>query len=351
MTEDQYLFLSPKSSTITLKFGNLSSVSDKELIHLNPKSFLASIAVASATLLIATTATVSGAFATTPQPTAATYATTAGCGKAPGLTNGSHTIQSSGQNRTYIMSIPSNYDKNHPYRLIFGLHWLNGTADNVATGGSDGAVGAFYGQKQLFGNTTIYVAPQGLNNGWGNTNGNDITLIDNILKLVESSLCIDTSLVFSMGWSYGGAMSYALACARPTVLRAIVVYSGAPLSGCNGGTQPVAYFGMHGIHDATLNISMGRQLRDKFVKNNGCTAASPPEPRQGSLTHSVFVYSGCKPGYPVQWAPFDGDHTPTPVDGSTATSSARTWTSAAANKFLSQFESQLTSPTPSTPNP
>ena len=39
--------------------------------------------------------------------------------------------------------------------------------------------------------------------------------------------------------------------------RAVAVLSGANLSGCNGGTQPVAYFGIHGIHDSVLNISNG----------------------------------------------------------------------------------------------
>ena len=77
-----------------------------------------------------------------------------------------------------------------------------------------------------------------------------------------------------MGWSYGGAMSYAVACARPTVFRAVAVLSGANLSGCSGGTQPVAYLGIHGIHDSVLNISLGRTLRDTFVRNNGCTAQS-----------------------------------------------------------------------------
>jgi len=283
-------------------------------------------------------------------PPGAFAATTAGCGKAPTLTSGTRTIQSGGQNRTYILDIPTNYDRNRPYRLIFGLHWLNGTASNVATGGSDGAVFAFYGQKQLSNNSTIFVAPQGLNNGWANTNGRDVTLVDNILSLVEGDLCVDTTQVFAMGWSFGGAMSYALACARPNVFRAVVVYSGAQLSGCAGGTQPVAYFGIHGTHDSVLNISNGRSLRDTFVRNNGCTAQSPREPTQGSLTHITTLYSGCRAGFPVQWAAFDGDHTPTPVDGSTTTSGARTWTSAEANRFLAQFQSQ-TSPPPTTAQP
>src|SRR4051794_15798336 len=48
-------------------------------------------------------------------------ATTAGCGQAPTLTSGTHSIQSSGQNRTYILRVPDNYDRNHPYRLVFGV--------------------------------------------------------------------------------------------------------------------------------------------------------------------------------------------------------------------------------------
>jgi poly(3-hydroxybutyrate) depolymerase len=119
-------------------------------------------------------------------------------------------------------------------------------------------VWAFYGQRQLSSNSAIFVAPQGIDNGWANSGGRDLALIDSLNELVQNSLCVDSSLVFAMGWSYGGAMSYALACARPAVFRAVVVYSGANLSGCSGGTQPVAYFGIHGTHDSVLNISNGR---------------------------------------------------------------------------------------------
>jgi poly(3-hydroxybutyrate) depolymerase len=288
------------------------------------------------------------AVATLLVPHLAEAGSTAGCGKAPTLTSGSHSIQSGGLSRAYILSVPENYDNSRAYRLIFGLHWLNGTANDVATGGADGAVWAFYGQKQLSNNSTIFVAPQGIDNGWANTNGRDVTLVDDLIRLVEGDLCVDTSRVFAMGWSYGGAMSYALACARPTVFRAVVVYSGANLSGCNGGTQPVAYFGIHGIHDSVLNISNGRSLRDTFVRNNGCTAQNPREPAQGSLTHITTAYAGCRAGYPVQWAAFDGDHTPSPVDASTTTSGSRTWTSAEVNTFLAQFAA---SPTPSSAPP
>ncbi|MEV6181017.1 hypothetical protein [Streptomyces sp. NPDC052015] len=44
------------------------------------------------------------------------------------------TIQSSGKNRTFILKIPDGYDRNRPYRLIFGFHWWGGTSTDVATG-------------------------------------------------------------------------------------------------------------------------------------------------------------------------------------------------------------------------
>jgi poly(3-hydroxybutyrate) depolymerase len=273
-------------------------------------------------------------------------AATAGCGKAPTLTSGTRSIQSGGQNRTYILRIPDNYDRNRQYRLVFAFHWLNGTANDVATGGADGAVWAYYGLQQRSNNSTIFVAPQGISNGWANTNGRDLTLVDDLTNLIGNDLCVDTTLRFALGWSFGGAMSYAVACARPTVFRAVAVLSGANLSGCSGGTQPVAYLGIHGTHDSVLNISNGRSLRDTFVRNNGCAAQNPAEPALGSLTHIVTAYSGCRTGFPVRWAAFDGDHTPNPVDGSTGSSGAQTWTSAEIWTFFTQFQS--TSPSPTT---
>ncbi|MEU1681933.1 cellulose binding domain-containing protein [Micromonospora zamorensis] len=305
--------------------------------------------IMAAALLLAATAggALSGGFgATAVAATNGTLAATAGCGKAPTLTNGTRTIQSSGQSRTYNLRIPDGYDRNHPYRLIFGFHWLNGSANNVTSAG-------YYGLQPLSNNSTIFVAPQGLNAGWANTNGRDLTLFDDISRQIENDLCVDTTQRFALGWSYGGAMSYAVACARPTVIRAVTVLSGANLSGCNGGTQPVAYFGIHGTFDSVLNISQGRQLRDTFVRNNGCTAQSPREPSRGSLTHITTAYAGCRAGYPVQWAAFDGDHTPSPVDGSGSPNDSRTWTSGEIWRFFSQFESTTppTTPPPTTPPP
>lgn len=314
------------------------------------RRFLSPVAVAAVLVLAASGLVLrGGADAAATASAVSPLAGTAGCGQAPTLASGTHTIQSSGQTRSYILELPAGYDQNHPYRLIFAFHWLGGTAQDVDSGGTDGYNWSYYGLRKYAdaaGNGTIFVAPQGINDGWANTNGQDVTFFDDMLNQFESGLCIDKTQVFSAGFSYGAAMTYALACARPTILRAVAVYSGANLSGCSGGTQPVAYIGLHGIRDTTLPIADGRALRDTFVNNNHCTPQNPPEPAYGSLTHIVTAYSGCLPGYPVVWAAFDGaGHDPGPIDGCTC-DGWHTWTSGVVWNFFTQFQ---TTPPPTTP--
>jgi len=105
---------------------------------LRNRSFIGIIVVAGVVLL----AVLGGAFQAVGRTALAAdvgvAATTAGCGKAPTLASGTHSIQSSGQNRSYILRVPANYDNSHPYRLFFGFHWVGGTANDVDSGGTDG---------------------------------------------------------------------------------------------------------------------------------------------------------------------------------------------------------------------
>lgn len=309
------------------------------------------MSLAAALILVLTTAgTSSGSTpGVPPSATKAAAAGSAGCGKPPALSSGTRTIQSGGQTRSYILRLPAGYDSNRPYRLVFGFHWRGGTANDVDSGGTDGYNWSYYGLRRLAdtaNNGTIFVAPQGNGNGWANPGGQDLAFVDAMVNQLQAGLCVDTAQLYAAGFSYGGGMSYAIACSRATVFRAVAVYSGANLSGCNGGTQPIAYMGLHGLRDNVLPISLGRELRDTFVRNNGCTRQNPPEPASGSLRHIITTYSGCRAGYPVVWAAFDGGHDPGPLEGSTG-SGWRTWTSGAVWQFFTQFGSDTPPPQPS----
>jgi poly(3-hydroxybutyrate) depolymerase len=245
-----------------------------------------------------------------------------------------------------MIRVPENYDKDHPYWLVFGFHWLGGTANDVDSGGTSGYTWSYYGLREQADQSTssraIFVAPQGLNNGWGNGGNEDVKLTDDILKQVGDGLCVDTKHVFSVGFSYGGGMTKALGCTRPNVFRALAVLAGADFlsGGCDGTTTaPVAFFGAHSITDGTNSYASGLDTLNRFVKNNGCTAQTPPQP-QGN-THVCTKFAGCKEGYPVEWCSFNGGgHTPAPVDGSGNASGGgdKTWTKGEIWKFFTQFQ-------------
>jgi poly(3-hydroxybutyrate) depolymerase len=323
------------------------------------RSFLSAVAIAAALVVAAAGVTLSGRLHTASAADVGTLAASAGCGKAPTLTSGTRSIRSSGRNRSYILRIPDGYDRNRQYRLIFGFHWRGGTAVDVDTGQTVlRDVWSYYGLRQLANNSAIFVAPQGLGNGWGNAGGEDVVFTDDMIRQIEADLCVDTSQRFALGFSWGGGMSYALACARATVFRAVAVYSGGQISGCSGGSQPIAYLAAHGVSDGVLGISGGRSLRDRFVRNNGCAAQNAPEPARDSRTHITTTYSGCRAGYPVVWIAFDGGHDASPADGANRDAPAAvkgrvTYLPGETWRFFTQFGGTTppSSPPPSSPPP
>jgi len=286
-----------------------------------------SYSLAAAPLLIL--AALDGIVATKPSP---------GCGKAPKLVTANSvktpiTLTVGGTARNYYVKLPDNYDNNHPYRLIFTMHALGGTAEQVIAG--TGGYLPWYGIPTLATDniSAIYVAPNGISNGWANTGGRDISLVKEINTALDNDLCIDQNLRFSTGFSYGAAMSYEIACSLAKDFRAVGVLSGNPqISGACTPTDPIAFYQEHGVSDTVLPLADARKMRDQFLKLNNCTAQTAAEPAAGSGKHIKTKYA-CAAGYPVTWIAFDGPHTPQPMDSGASKTFANTETW----EFFSQF--------------
>jgi poly(3-hydroxybutyrate) depolymerase len=256
-----------------------------------------------------------------------------GCGKTTTLKGQSNgMINAGGQNRSYIIRLPDDYDANRPYRLIVSIHPLNGTASQVANG-SNGSNYQFYGLWKLAAGSTIFVAPQGISNSWPSGN---VPFIKALITDIQNTLCIDTSRVFAEGFSMGGSMSYALACEIPEMIRGIAAHSGGPMSGCNKSNKPVAFFMTHGTNDSVCKYpGYGVPQIDEFAKLNGCDAMDIPntlKPTDSSgRTPVCGDYKNCDAAYPTRACIFVGDHTPSPGG------EANTWVPAETWKFISQF--------------
>ncbi|KAF7587122.1 hypothetical protein BBP40_007693 [Aspergillus hancockii] len=243
-------------------------------------------------------------------------ANSSGCGKTPTLTSGVHRIN----DREYTLKVPDNYDASKPHHLVFGLHWRGGNMNSVVNGES---IQPWYGLETRAKGSAILVAPNGRNAGWANTNGEDVAFIDSIINQVESDLCVDQSSRFATGFSWGGGMSYALACSRAKEFKAVSVLSGGVISGCEGGHDPIAYLGIHGINDNVLPFNGGVNLANKFAQNNGCQHANIAKPRSGSGS-SVRTDFKCSKK-PLSFIAYDGGHVGAPLGVGSSLAPDATW--------------------------
>ncbi|MES1177904.1 MAG: alpha/beta hydrolase-fold protein [Myxococcales bacterium] len=254
----------------------------------------------------------------------------AGCGRARTLQNGTIPISFNNASRKYILRVPDGYDNSHPYRLVFAFAESGSSAMSVASRN-------YFTFATMDSKTTIFVAPDAAN-GAGSWSKSDVDLTDAILAQLEGDLCIDQTRIFATGFSFGGAMSIALACTRADVFRGVAFFSGADLTGsCTGTlTKPIAYYASQASQDSTGTPmpSSGKVKQAEFAAVNGCM----PEP--GALTfpasgqaHTCTRYKGCTAGHPTEYCVFDGPHGWEPKDPGQAMS----WDAPEAWKFITQF--------------
>nr|PZN23896.1 MAG: Ricin and poly(3-hydroxybutyrate) depolymerase fusion [Pseudomonadota bacterium] len=233
----------------------------------------------------------------------------AGCGKNTTPESGRFSIDVAGTTREYILDVPQDYDANRPYRLVFAWHGRMYSAETVAVGDAP-PTGPYFGLKSQAGGGAIFVAPQALESGWTNANGRDVAFTDAMLERFEAELCIDTSRVFSTGFSFGAIMTLTLGCERSDVFRAIAPMSGSLPNGCPDADRPLAYWSSHGSADTTIRLASGEAARDAFIERNGCSSEATPVQPEGCSS-----YEGCTAGHPVVFCVFDGVHEPPPYAG------------------------------------
>ena len=230
-------------------------------------------------------------------------ASSSGCGSPTTLESGTFNINVDGTEREYILSMPDNYDPANPYKLFFGFHWRGANAIDIENND-------FYGLRNKANDTAIFVSPDSFGDGWTNTGGEDIAFTLALVNYFKAEACVDEARIFSLGFSYGGMMSFAVGCALGDTFRAIAPFAGALYSGCEDGTAPVAMWGSHGYSngaDGVVPIANGREGRDVFLERNGCsTETVMVQPDE------CVAYQGCTAGYPVTWCEWDGGHSTPP---------------------------------------
>jgi len=208
--------------------------------------------------------------------------------------------------RTVRIDIPKSYDKNKPYKLIFGMQCMGGWAGGVQDEG-------YYGLKPLDKNeTAIFVAPEG-NGNQAPWDQNDYILFDELLAMLESSFCIDSSRVFSTGFSYGSMFSNGLSWNHQDVLRAVAVYETAERNIWlpQRKNMGIGWMGVLGLDDNLCTPEMGRNARDIILTLNsegGKAKNERAEEAQRNAAHKCYDYTTVEERFPVRWCTQSGGH-------------------------------------------
>lgn len=257
---------------------------------------------------------------------------TRGCGKTWNrVKSGSYDFKWSKGSRTIRIDIPDNYDNNKPYKLIFGMHCMGGWAGGVQQEG-------YYGLKPLdTEKTAIFVAPEGNGNQapWAQ---DDYLLFDELLADLQSNLCIDSSRVFSTGFSYGSMFSNGLSWNHQDVLRAVAVYETAERNIWLPQRQNkgVGWMGVLGLQDNLCTPDMGRAARDIILELNsegGKAKNEKAEEYSGNGPHVCYDYKTVEERFPVRWCTQNGGHIWDHKDPG----SNQTWVPKATWEFFSKF--------------
>src|SRR4051812_25127557 len=147
-----------------------------------------------------------------------------GCGAAQPVVQGDRTFTSGGRTRRFRLVVPG---KTGPLPLVLNLHGLVETAELQQY------YTAMDAQAKARGMIVVY--PQGVGNSWNagtccgramDEHVDDVRYLRELVRELESELCVDRARIYATGMSNGAIMSYRLACDASDWIAAIAPVAG-----------------------------------------------------------------------------------------------------------------------------
>lgn len=211
-----------------------------------------------------------------------------------------------GVERTYILHVPAEYDTAKKYALMISYH---------------GEGGSGLGQEQKTGfdvvadkNGFLVAYPSAVKGDWQLTgSGSDIEFTKSLIAAIEQAYSIDSSRIYVSGFSAGGGVAMALACAATDKVAGMAYASNTlgsrKVQQCHP-SLPIATVGFSGTKDVgsdadTRNNYSYQQTAEFWATQNGCNATPavshfPDTLTTGAkVTDTKQVWGGCKNGVTV----------------------------------------------------
>lgn len=163
--------------------------------------------------------------------------------------NGS--LMSSGEERDYILYVPTSYDANRPTPVVISLHGAGGWPAQQRDISGWNALA----ERERF----IVVYPSGRNTpgprvwrtGPGPGLDRDVRFISDLIDDLQRRYNVDASRIFANGLSNGGGMSFILSCTLSHRIAAVGLVASAQLTRFQWCTdpKPVPMIALHGTDD------------------------------------------------------------------------------------------------------
>ena len=135
-----------------------------------------------------------------------------------------------GNNREYIIYVPSIYDGSEAYPLMFNFHGGGGISNDFININDMRSVADTAGFIAVY--PQAAVDPNDGSNAWlhkAPTSHDDVFFIEAIIDTLSNDFFIDNDRVYACGYSEGGIFSYELACRLNNRIAAISSVSGSML--------------------------------------------------------------------------------------------------------------------------
>lgn len=222
-------------------------------------------------------------------------------------------FQYDGLTRSYLVYVPASYTPGSNFPLVFVLHGFTQTAQNIMDVSS-------FNQVADTGNF-IVVYPNGVGNAWNSNSGmtggstaDDIGFIGALTDSLYAQYGIDTTRVYSCGFSAGGYMSHRLACESPRCYAAVASVAGTMSTAAYAAcipSRPVPVLQIHGTADAVVSYTGGvggvgvDDVIAKWTTLDGCplspvVTALPDINAFDASTVERSVYSPCSANSEVE---------------------------------------------------
>lgn len=195
-----------------------------------------------------------------------------------------------GKQRQWWVWLPEGYDPKRAYPVVFTLHGCGGPSNYIP-------------MQQKTGKDAIVVRGTGAdpNNGGCWTyggEGDDVKFFDAMLADLEAKRCVDSSRVFSMGYSSGAWLTNTLECTRGDELRATGTLSGGRAGNGSNCKGKFARATVHDLADPTnpFDTQGAKEELERVLAQNHCDTSQQPVPEDPA---PCARYQGCDAGYPV----------------------------------------------------